>query len=66
MTIPSNTPPIIAAAIARRTAAGLKITFLIPADCYGPEREFACYPHDEATKQRWIATKAKKGWTVKP
>lgn len=55
---------LIERAIAARTARGLKLTFLIPADHIGPEREFSCYPKDEATKLRWIASKTAAGWKL--
>lgn len=59
-----NTPEIIKRAIAMRTAQGLKLTFLIPADEVAPSREWTCYPHDFATRNKWIANGAAKGWTV--
>ncbi|MBB3980108.1 hypothetical protein GGQ64_005355 [Rhizobium azooxidifex] len=60
----SKTPAIIAAAIARRTAAGLKLTFIIPADDIGPEREWSCFPSTHEQRAKWIAEKAKHGWRV--
>lgn len=60
----SNTPAIVALAIAKREAAGLKLTFLIPADEIGPAREWSCYPSTEAVKAKWIADGVRKGWKV--
>ncbi|MGO8269255.1 hypothetical protein ACC862_24135 [Rhizobium ruizarguesonis] len=55
---------LIARAMTKRTEAGLKVTFLIPADAIGPAREWACFPKDMETRARWIEDKAKLGWTV--
>ena len=54
-----RTPEIIKRAIAARTAAGLKLTFIIP-DRAEP---FTCFPSSEAIKATWIANAARKGWT---
>lgn len=60
----TNTPAIVAAAIAKRTANGLKLTFLIPADDIGPAREWTCYPSTETVKAKWIVDGERKGWKV--
>ena len=60
----SNTPAIVAAAIAKRTAAGLKLTFLIPADDIGGERPWSCFPSSEKVKAKWIADAEKRGWKL--
>lgn len=55
-----NAHPLIKAAIAKRAAAGLAITFRIP----GRPDDFVCYPKDEATKAAWIASGERKGWKI--
>ena len=46
------------AAMARRTAQGLKLRLLTP------DGESTLYPKDHATKQRWLADAQRKGYTV--
>jgi hypothetical protein len=46
------------AAIARRTAQGLKIRLLTS------DGETTMYPKDHATKQAWITAARRKGYTV--
>ena len=46
------------AAIARRTAMGLKLRILTP------DGEKTLYPKDHATKQAWIAAAQHKGYTI--
>jgi hypothetical protein len=60
----TNTPAIVAAAIARRTVVGLKLTFLIPADEISGAREWSCYPSSEAAKAKWIVDGEKRGWKL--
>jgi hypothetical protein len=43
-----------------RTAAGLKLTFIIPDQ---PE-PFTCYPKDEAQKQKWLQNAKAKNWEL--
>lgn len=51
---------IVKLAMAKRTAAGLKLVFQVP-DRAEP---FDCYPKDEAQKAAWLANSAGKGWTL--
>jgi len=46
------------AAMARRTALGLKLRLLTP------DGETTLYPKDHATKARWLAAARRKGSTV--
>lgn len=51
---------IIAQAKARRE----KLVFLIPSDQNSEERLFDCYPKDADQKAKWLASAARKGWTL--
>lgn len=53
---------IIDREIARRTEAGLKLTFLVPDR---PE-PYTCFPSNETMKAKWIASAERKGWTLVP
>lgn len=55
----TNTCSAIAAAMARRSASGLKLAFRIP----GRHDLFICYAKDEAQKSEWLAKAIKSGWT---
>jgi hypothetical protein len=57
---------IIAAAKARRQAAGLRIDWIIPAKGQFAECDFTAYAKDEAQKQAWIASAARDGWELMP
>jgi hypothetical protein len=49
---------IRAAAMAKRTAQGLKLRLLTP------DGETTLYPKDHATKAKWVADATRKGYTV--
>ena len=53
-----TTDEILNAAIARRTAMGLKLRLLTP------DGETTLYPKDHATKAAWLADAQRKGYTV--
>jgi hypothetical protein len=46
------------AAMAKRTAMGLKLRLLTP------DGETTLYPKDHATKQAWVIAARRKGYTV--
>lgn len=52
--------PHLAAAIARRTEAGLRLEFVVP----GQADTFTCYAKDEDQKAAWLSKYAAKGWTL--
>ena len=53
-----TTEDILNAAMARRTAMGLKLRLLTP------DGETTLYPKDHATKSKWLADAQRKGYTV--
>ena len=61
-----NANATVAAAIARRTAQGFKLTFDIPASpSTGPRRDFTCYAKNEEQKAIWMTKAEANGWTLK-
>jgi hypothetical protein len=52
----------LAAAITRRTAAGLKLTFMVPVPNSTARREFVCFAKDETEKALWLASADRDGW----
>lgn len=59
LTVNQHIDAFLAARMAERKAAGLKITTL-----QADGELFTCYPKDDATKQRWLNGFARKGATV--
>lgn len=51
---------IVAAVMAKRTAAGLFLRFNVP----GRPDVFTCYAKDDTQKATWLANAKAKGWTV--
>ena len=51
---------IMATAMQRRAAQGLKLQWFIPEE----NRVFTAYAKDEAQKQAWLADAEVKGWVV--
>jgi hypothetical protein len=61
-----NANATVTAAIARRTAQGLKLTFDIPASpSNGPRRGFTCYAKNDSQKAMWMERAKANGWTLK-
>lgn len=51
---------LIAAVSAKREAAGLKLTWFIPAE----NRTFTVFASTESVKARWLAQAAERGWQL--
>ena len=51
---------IMATAMQRRAAQGLKLQWFIPEE----NRVFTAYAKDEAQKQAWLAKAEAKGWVL--